>query len=265
MASAGNEAKDSCVERYDPITTPDKLLVGSTTEAGKLSSFSNYGACVHVQVPFPLRPPAPPTLRTAPATRCPPGNPCRCCTCLPDVAHVCQPSRPPTSACARPRHTSTLILPTSSPSPNHRHACAHTGPRLQYQGGGYWLKQHQNRIQKRHQHGGSACVRRCRPGARGGLDSLGGAGEGSDHRRLGGGLHRPFCKCHSRWHAQPLPHRRRRNHPIPKHNEEPWTAAVATGAAAVAAVAALATAVAAVAAVATAVAAAVAAATMRQH
>ena len=57
VAAAGNSAADPCASYYDPITTPDKLLVGSTTEAGELSSFSNYGACVHVQVPQP--PPAP--------------------------------------------------------------------------------------------------------------------------------------------------------------------------------------------------------------
>ena len=51
VASAGNSAMDACPVRYDPIRTPDKLLVGSTTEAGALSGFSNYGACVHVQVP----------------------------------------------------------------------------------------------------------------------------------------------------------------------------------------------------------------------
>ena len=62
MASAGNSATDSCASYYNPITTPDKLLVGATTPGGKLASFSNYGACVHVQVyeahtfPAPLPP-----------------------------------------------------------------------------------------------------------------------------------------------------------------------------------------------------------------
>jgi hypothetical protein len=51
VASAGNSAADDCSVRYDPIRTPDKLLVGSTTQTGELSWFSNYGACVHVQVP----------------------------------------------------------------------------------------------------------------------------------------------------------------------------------------------------------------------
>ena len=50
MAAAGNSATDPCASYYNPITTPDKLLVGSTTQWGALSSFSNYGACVNVQV-----------------------------------------------------------------------------------------------------------------------------------------------------------------------------------------------------------------------
>ena len=56
VAAAGNSAADPCASYYNPITTPDKLLVGSTTEGGSLSSFSNYGACVHVQVPPLPRP-----------------------------------------------------------------------------------------------------------------------------------------------------------------------------------------------------------------
>ena len=56
VASAGNSAEDPCSVRYDPISTPDKLLVGSTTQGGSLSGFSNYGACVHVQVPPLPRP-----------------------------------------------------------------------------------------------------------------------------------------------------------------------------------------------------------------
>ena len=55
VASAGNSGKNDCRTRYDPVTTPDKLLVGSTTKLDKASSFSNYGACVHVQVPPPHR------------------------------------------------------------------------------------------------------------------------------------------------------------------------------------------------------------------
>ena len=53
VAAAGNSGTNPCTgyySYYDPITTPDKLLVGATTEEGALASFSNYGACVHVQV-----------------------------------------------------------------------------------------------------------------------------------------------------------------------------------------------------------------------
>ena len=49
-ASAGNSAEDSCASRFDPSRTPDKLLVGATTQGGALASFSNYGACVQPQV-----------------------------------------------------------------------------------------------------------------------------------------------------------------------------------------------------------------------
>ena len=51
VAAAGNSATDDCGEKYDNVTTPDKLLVGATTEGDRASHFSNYGACVHVQVP----------------------------------------------------------------------------------------------------------------------------------------------------------------------------------------------------------------------
>ena len=51
-ASAGNSAEDSCASRFDPSRTPDKLLVGATTQGGALASFSNYGACVQPQVPL---------------------------------------------------------------------------------------------------------------------------------------------------------------------------------------------------------------------
>ena len=55
VAAAGNERTNKCTSLYDPVTTPDKLLVGSTTNRDDASSFSNYGACVHVQVPPPNR------------------------------------------------------------------------------------------------------------------------------------------------------------------------------------------------------------------
>ena len=50
VAAAGNEGRDPCTWLYDSATTPNKLLVGATTKGGALASFSNYGACVHVQV-----------------------------------------------------------------------------------------------------------------------------------------------------------------------------------------------------------------------
>ena len=50
VAAAGNERKNPCTAYYDPVTTFDKLIVGSTTDRNSASSFSNYGACVHVQV-----------------------------------------------------------------------------------------------------------------------------------------------------------------------------------------------------------------------
>ena len=52
VAAAGNSATDPCTSYYNPITTPDKLLVGATTQGGALASFSNYGACVQPQVPL---------------------------------------------------------------------------------------------------------------------------------------------------------------------------------------------------------------------
>ena len=51
VAAAGNSASDPCTNYYDSDATFNKLLVGSTTEGGQLSGFSNYGACVHVQAP----------------------------------------------------------------------------------------------------------------------------------------------------------------------------------------------------------------------
>jgi subtilisin family serine protease len=113
VAAAGNSATDPCRTYYDPVTTPDKLLVGATTKEGALASFSNFGACVHVQVLLPSRPvahsarnPAPlppvhvhvflpaagrppvrslaPRLHPAPASSAPPAMPHRApATCVP--------------------------------------------------------------------------------------------------------------------------------------------------------------------------------------
>jgi hypothetical protein len=72
VAAAGNSATDPCGTYYDPVTTPDKLLVGATTKEGALASFSNFGACVHVQVLLPSAAPAcraiRPTATAAPST-----------------------------------------------------------------------------------------------------------------------------------------------------------------------------------------------------
>lgn len=55
VAAAGNSPQDPCATPrdpyYSPLLTPDKLIVGATTERDAMSSFSNYGACVHVQAP----------------------------------------------------------------------------------------------------------------------------------------------------------------------------------------------------------------------
>ena len=51
VAAAGNSDENPCEWYYDPDTTPDKLLVGATTNKDYLAGYSNYGACVHVQVP----------------------------------------------------------------------------------------------------------------------------------------------------------------------------------------------------------------------
>ena len=111
VAAAGNSGDESwydpiehCKAHYDPVTTPDKLLVGSTTEGGALSYFSNYGACVHVQVPpsrsARMRPPAsdrppqrPPASDHTPATtrQRPPTRP------------LALPHRAPPRTCAGPR------------------------------------------------------------------------------------------------------------------------------------------------------------------
>ena len=57
VAAAGNAAKDNCASTYNKTTTKDKLLVGATNQSDALWVDSNYGACVHVQVPSPSRHP----------------------------------------------------------------------------------------------------------------------------------------------------------------------------------------------------------------
>ena len=191
MASAGNSATDSCASYYNPITTPDKLLVGATTPGGKLASFSNYGACVHVQVYEAHTFPAP-------------------------LPHSCMSSRHSATAASCLCHNAR---PCPRPPPKRRTEpppTVRTGPRLRCPGGVGWLKQHSDQLHQWHQHGGAACLRRRRPAARGGLDPLGGASQGYDPRRRGGGLPRPLCKRRSRKHTQPLPHRRSRSSRPPK-------------------------------------------------
>ena len=57
VAAAGNALPFgravSCTADYDPMTTPDKLIVGATNDLEEASYFSNYGACVHVHVRSP--------------------------------------------------------------------------------------------------------------------------------------------------------------------------------------------------------------------
>jgi len=53
VAAAGNSETDPCAAYYSPATTPDKLIVGSTTDRDDASYFSNFGACVHVHVRSP--------------------------------------------------------------------------------------------------------------------------------------------------------------------------------------------------------------------
>jgi hypothetical protein len=106
VAAAGNSATDPCRTYYDPVTTPDKLLVGATTKEGALASFSNFGACVHVQVLLPSRPVA----------HNPASPPTRACACLPASG------RPP----ARPLAPRLHPAPASSAPPAMPHGAAAT-------------------------------------------------------------------------------------------------------------------------------------------
>ena len=110
VAAAGNSATDPCRTYYDPVTTPDKLLVGATTKEGALASFSNFGACVHVQVLLPSRPVAHSARNPAP---------------LPPVhVHVFLPAagRPP----VRPLAPCLHPAPASSAPPAMPHGAAAT-------------------------------------------------------------------------------------------------------------------------------------------
>ena len=46
VAAAGNSWTNPCAGYYDPLTTFDKILVGSTSRSDDASSLSNYGSCV---------------------------------------------------------------------------------------------------------------------------------------------------------------------------------------------------------------------------
>ena len=199
VAAAGNSASGSdwCTRDYDSVTTPDKLVVGATTNLDEASSFSNYGACVHVQV-FPSR-----------------------------SARMRPPASDHTPATARQRPPARLpALPYRDPP----RMC--TGPRLRHPGCVGWLKQHRHHHPQWHPHGGAACLGRRRPAACGGPDPLGGASQGDYSRRRRGGRSRTVCKSQSRGHAKPPPHRRRRNQAIPKPPEASAAAAYASALAA---------------------------------
>jgi hypothetical protein len=93
VAAAGNSAADPCTWYYDPVTTSDKLIVGSTTDGDDASYFSNYGACVHVQV---LTPPTP---RLNPTCACPPASGRPPAPARPPARHR---TEPPPRMCAGP-------------------------------------------------------------------------------------------------------------------------------------------------------------------
>ena len=126
-------------------------------------------------------------------------------TCRYSTPHPCPRAQ---SVHARPP---AQPLPHGVPSPLR--VCA--GPRFQHPRSVGRLKQHRHKHHHWHQHGGAACLQRRRPVAREGPDPLGDAAQGHAHRRRGGGCHRPFCRRRSRWHTQPLPHRRRRTRVVP--------------------------------------------------
>jgi hypothetical protein len=81
VMSAGNSWTNPCAWSYDPLTTFDKILVGSTSRSDDASSFSNYGPCVHMQV---FEPPAP----VAPAMSVHKRPPTSLAAALSTAAHV---------------------------------------------------------------------------------------------------------------------------------------------------------------------------------
>ena len=87
VTSAGNSRTNPCAGYYDPLTTFDKILVGSTSRSDGASSFSNYGPCVHMQV---FETPHPRAAAPAMSVRKRPPGLTRCRTESPS-AHVRRP------------------------------------------------------------------------------------------------------------------------------------------------------------------------------
>ena len=117
VAAAGNSAADSCSWYYNPDTTLDKLLVGSTTNSDDASYFSNFGACVHVQVSTPRLCPPEPTRACSPASgRPPPAHP------LPHEAPAARVRRPlaPTSRERGLAQATPPPTPSAAPAWQHR-------------------------------------------------------------------------------------------------------------------------------------------------
>ena len=163
-----------------------------------------------------------------------PGSPTtvRASTCRYSMPRPCP--RAHQCMCMLARHSGHPRSRYRTPPPSRPlRVCA--GPRFQHPGSVGRLKQHRHKHHQWHQHGIAACLRRRRPAARGGPHPLRDATQGDAHRRRGGGCHRPFCQRRSCWHAQPLPHRRRRTRAIPG---PPVISAVPTYAATLAALAA---------------------------
>ena len=120
VAAAGNSAEDPCTRYYNPITTSDKLLVGSTASGHSASWFSNYGACVHVQV-FNLLPRAH-TRSCPPVSGHPPTRP------LPHGAPAARVRRPPAPTSWQRGLAQATPPPTPSAAPAWRRRMSRASP-----------------------------------------------------------------------------------------------------------------------------------------